>query len=269
MSTTVEAGHERIARAFAQARGSAALMPYMMGGFPSLEESLRIGEAYVAAGADIIELGFPYSDPLADGPVIQEAGTRALEAGTNVAGVLEVAARLSASVPVVAMCYANMVFAPGAEAFVERLRRSGASGLIVPDLPYGASPEVARACERHGVALVPLVAPTTPPARLREIASCARGFLYTVSVVGTTGERERLQDSAERLIAEAKSVAGAPVALGFGIATPEHAARAAAAGADGVIVGTRLVRAAMEDSDPAAAVGEVVSELAAGLGQAR
>ncbi len=201
--------------------------------------------------------------------MIQEAGTRALEAGANVAGVLELAARLSSSVPVVAMCYANMVFAPGAEAFVERLRRSGASGLIVPDLPYGASPEVAQACERHGVALVPLVAPTTPPPRLREIASSARGFLYTVSVVGTTGERDRLQDSAARLIAEAKATAGAPVALGFGIATAEHAARAAAAGADGVIVGTRLVRAAMEDSDPAAAVGEVVSELAAGLGQAR
>ena len=115
MSTTVEAGHERIARAFAQAPGSAALMPYMMGGYPNLEQSLEIGEAYVAAGADIIELGFPYSDPLADGPVIQEAGTRALQAGANVAGVLELAARLSSSVPVVAMCYANMVFAPGAE----------------------------------------------------------------------------------------------------------------------------------------------------------
>ena len=98
----------------------------------------------MAAGADIIELGFPYSDPLADGPVIQAAGTRALEAGTNVAAVLEIAERLSHSVPVVAMCYANMVFAPGASAFVERLQRSGASGLIVPDLPYGASPEVAR-----------------------------------------------------------------------------------------------------------------------------
>ena len=269
MSTTVEAGHERIARAFAQARGSAALMPYMMGGFPTPEQSLQVGEAYIAAGADIIELGFPYSDPLADGPVIQAAGTRALEAGTNVAAVLEIAARLSRSIPVVAMCYANMVFAPGADAFVERLVRSGASGLIVPDLPYGASPEVADACQRHGVALVPLVAPTTPPARLREIVSSARGFVYAVSVVGTTGEREHVEDAATRLIEAAKASASAPVALGFGISTPEHAARAAAAGADGVIVGTRLVRAAAEDPDPAAAVGEIVAELAAGLGQAR
>ncbi len=269
MSTTVQAGHERIARAFAQAPGSAALMPYMMGGFPNPRESLRIGEAYVAAGADIIELGFPYSDPLADGPVIQAAGTRALEAGTNVAAVLEIAERLSDRVPVVAMCYANMVFAPGASAFVERLQRSGAAGLIVPDLPFGASPEVAQACERAGLALVPLVAPTTPPGRLKEIVCDARGFVYAVSVVGTTGERDRVQDSATRLIGDAKAVSSAPVALGFGIATPEHAARAAAAGADGVIVGTRLVRAAAEDSDPAAAVGEIVAELATGLGRAR
>ena len=269
MSTTVEAGHERIARAFADASGSAALMPYMMGGFPTPAESLRIGDACVAAGADIIELGFPYSDPLADGPVIQAAGTRALQAGTNVAAVLEIAERLSRSVPVVAMCYANMVFAPGASAFLERLRRSGAAGLIVPDLPHGASPEVEEACERSGVALVPLVAPTTPPERLRQITSSARGFVYAVSVVGTTGERDRLQDSAARLIAAAKADASAPVAVGFGISTPEHAAAAAAAGADGVIVGTRLVRAAAEDADPAAAVAEIVSELAAGLGRAR
>ncbi len=269
MSTTVQAGHERIAAAFARAPGAAALMPYMMGGFPSPRESLRIGEACVAAGADIIELGFPYSDPLADGPVIQAADTRALEAGTNVAAVLEIATRLSQSVPVVAMCYANMVFAPGASAFVERLQRSGASGLIVPDLPYGAAPEVAEACEHFGLALVPLVAPTTPPARLKEIVSSAQGFVYAVSVVGTTGERDQVQDSAARLIADAKAFASAPVALGFGISTPEHAARAAAAGADGVIVGTRLVRAAAEDPDPAAAVGEIVAELATGLGRAR
>ena len=167
------------------------------------------------------------------------------------------------------MCYANMVFAPGARAFVERLQRSGAAGLIVPDLPYGASPEVAQACEQAGIALVPLVAPTTPPGRLKEIVSHARGFVYAVSVVGTTGERDRVQDSAARLIGDAKAVPSAPVALGFGIATPEHAARAAAAGADGVIVGTRLVRAAAEDPDPAAAVGEIVAELATGLGRAR
>jgi tryptophan synthase alpha chain len=269
MSATADRAGERIGEAFARAGGAAALMPYMMGGFPTLEESLRIGEACVEAGADVIELGFPYSDPLADGPVIQAAGTTALGAGAGVGGVLEIAHELSRRVPIVAMCYANMVFAPGADAFVERLQRSGASGLIVPDLPHGESPEVALACERHGIALVPLVAPTTPPARLEEVVGSARGFVYAVSVVGTTGERDRLQESAEQLIARAKACSRVPVAAGFGIATPDHAVRAARAGADGVIVGTRLVRAAAEAAEPAAAVGAIVAELAAGLGQAR
>jgi len=262
-------GVERLASAFAGSGKRAALMPYVMGGFPTLEESLRIGMACVDAGADIIELGVPYSDPLADGPVIHEAGTRALAAGANIAGVLEVARALSEHVPVVLMCYANMVFAPGAGAFVERLARTGASGLIVPDLPQGEGEEVLAACEAHGIALVPLVAPTTTPERLRAIGERARGFLYTVSVVGTTGERASLPDQFAAVVARARSSTDAPVALGFGIGTPEQAAQAADAGADGVIVGTRLVRAASESADPAAAVGALVGELAAGLGAAR
>ena len=147
----------------------------------------------------------PYSDPLADGPVIHEAGTRALAAGANVAGVLEVARALAPSVPVVLMCYANMVFAPGAEAFVERLARSGACGLIVPDLPLEEAAEVLAACDAHGIALVPLVAPTTPPERLAEIGARARGFLYTVSVVGTTGERAALAERFAEIVARAKA----------------------------------------------------------------
>jgi tryptophan synthase alpha chain len=263
-------GIERIAAAFARGKEdpptrAAALMPYMMGGYPTLEESARIGEAYVQAGADVVELGMPYSDPLADGPVIHEAGTRALAAGANVAGVLEVARALAPSVPVVLMCYANMVFAPGVEAFVERLARTGASGLIVPDLPLEEAPHVLAACDAQGIALVPLVAPTTPPERLEAIGARARGFLYTVSVVGTTGERHALSERFAEIVAHAKAATSAPVALGFGISTPEHARRAAAAGADGVIVGTRLVRAAGESEDPAAAAGALVSELAGAL----
>src|SRR5690242_21935312 len=134
---------DSIAAAFAAAKGEgrAALMPYLMGGFPDAETSSAVIEAYANAGADLIELGVPYSDPLADGPVIHAAGTRALEAGANVAGVLEVARALAPSVPVVLMCYANMVFAPGVDAFLERLARTGACGLIVPDLPHGEAPE--------------------------------------------------------------------------------------------------------------------------------
>jgi tryptophan synthase alpha chain len=258
-------GIQRLAEAFANAGKRAALMPYVMGGFPTLEESVRIGEACVQAGADVIELGVPYSDPLADGPVIHAAGTQALAAGANVAGVLEVARALAPSVPVVLMCYANMVFAPGVEAFVERLARTGACGLIVPDLPQGEAPEVLEICDAHGIALVPLVAPTTPPERLARIGARARGFLYTVSVVGTTGERSALSDTFAEIVARAKRATDAPVALGFGISSAEQAAQAADAGADGVIVGTRLVRAAGESDDPAGAVGLLVGELAAAL----
>lgn len=265
-SWTAASGIDRIAAAFArEGERGAALMPYLMGGYPTLTESRRIGEAYVQAGADVVELGVPYSDPLADGPVIHEAGTRALAAGANVAGVLEVARALAPSVPVVLMCYVNMVLAPGVEAFVERLARTGACGLIVPDLPLQEAPEVLAACDAHGIALVPLVAPTTPPERMAAIGGRARGFLYTVSVVGTTGERAALAERFAEIVARAKAATSVPVALGFGISTPEHARQAAAAGADGVIVGTRLVRAAGESEDPAGAAGALVAELAGAL----
>jgi tryptophan synthase alpha chain len=262
-------GAERLRGAFSSHGRRAALMPYLMGGFPDLETSLRIGEAYIDGGADVIELGVPYSDPLADGPVIHEAGTRALAAGANLGGVLEVARALAARVPVVLMCYANMVYAPGAEAFVERLARTGAAGLIVPDLPTGEDPAVLRICDEEGVALVPLLAPTTDQSRLESIGAAARGFVYAVSVVGITGERQTLGERFAEVVARARAAADVPVALGFGIGTPEQAREAADAGADGVIVGTRLVRAAAEATDPAAAVGAVVAELAAALDASR
>ena len=264
MTTAEATGIERIAGAFAASGKRAALMPYLMAGFPTAAESVRIGAACVQAGADVLELGVPYSDPLADGPVIHAAATRALAAGIHLGAVLELARELSPSVPVVLMCYANMVFAPGVDAFLERLQRAGASGLIVPDLPQGEAPEVLEACDARGIALVPLVAPTTTPERLAVIGESARGFLYTVSVLGTTGERPALARFAD-VVARARASTEVPVAVGFGISTPEQARAAADAGADGVIVGTRLVRAAAESEAPAVAVGELVAELAAGL----
>jgi tryptophan synthase alpha chain len=261
----VSSGVERIAAAFGSHGRRAALMPYVMGGFPSLAESLRIGEACVAAGADLIEVGVPYSDPLADGPVIHEAGAAALAAGASVGGVLEVVRQLAPSVPIVLMCYSNMVFAPGAHAFVERLAQTGACGLIVPDLPLEESQEVRAACDTAGLALVGLVSPTTPPERFAEIGARAQGFLYAVSVVGTTGERASLAADFAGVVARAKASTTAPVALGFGISTASHARQAADAGADGVIVGTRLVRAARESDDPAAGVGQVLEEIGRGL----
>jgi tryptophan synthase alpha chain len=261
-------GVQRVAAAFARTEKRAALMPYLMGGFPTPAESVRIGEACVLAGADLIELGVPYSDPLADGPVIQAAGTRALAAGASMTRVLEVAAALAPSVPIVLMCYVNMVLASGAEAFAERLARAGAAGLIVPDLPLGEAPELLEACDAHGLALVPLVAPTTTPERMAAIGASARGFLYAVSLVGTTGERGALSESFATVVDHAKASTRQPVAIGFGIGLPEQAAQAADAGADGVIVGSRLVRAADEAEDPAAAVGAVLESFSQALAPA-
>jgi len=262
-------GAERLASAFSRSGKIAALMPYMMACFPSLEESLRIGQAYIDAGADVIELGVPYSDPLADGPVIHEAATAALAAGASLGGALEVARALAPQVPVVLMCYANMVFAPGPEAFVERLAQTGACGMIVPDLPLEEAPAVRWICDAHGIALVPLAAPTSSPERMLEIGAHAEGFLYTVSVLGTTGERSSLLEGFAEIVRRAKESTEVPVAIGFGISTPEQARQAAEAGADGVIVGTRLVRAAAESEHPAEAAGAVVAELTAALARER
>jgi tryptophan synthase alpha chain len=258
-------GEDRIATAFALRRGRAALMPYLMGGFPDMVTSRAIGEAYAANGADLVELGVPYSDPLADGPVIHAAGTAALRAGATVGGVLEVAEALARRLPVVLMCYVNLVLARGPETFTAAAREAGVSGLIVPDLPLEEAPEIEAACAEHALALVPLVAPTTPDERLARIGARARGFLYTVSVTGTTGERASGEDEFRAILDRVHAHTSVPVALGFGIATPEQAAGAARAGADGVIVGSRLVRAAAEADDPAAATGEIVAALAAGL----
>jgi tryptophan synthase alpha chain len=258
-------GPARIAAAFANAKGRAALMPYLMGGFPDVPTSLAIGEAYIEGGADLIELGVPFSDPLADGPVVHAAGTVALEHGTTVADVLGVCAQLSQRVPVIMMMYANLVLARGAGPFAALLAEHGAAGLIVPDLPLEESEEVRAACDAAGIALVPLVAPTTPDERLARIGARARGFVYTVSVVGTTGERAALSETFGSLVARTKAVTDVPVALGFGIGTPDQAAQAAAAGADGVIVGSRLVRAAAEADDPPAAVRALVEGFSSAL----
>jgi tryptophan synthase alpha chain len=168
-------GPRRIAAAFAESGKRAALMPYLMGGFPDLAASRGIGEAYAAAGADLIELGVPFSDPLADGPVIQAAGTAALREGATVEDVLRVGGALAATVPVVVMAYANLVLARGPEVFARDLAAARISGLIVPDLPVEESPAVLEACDAAGVALVPLVAPTTSEDRLALIGGRARG----------------------------------------------------------------------------------------------
>jgi tryptophan synthase alpha chain len=261
-------GLDRIAEAFEAARADgrvAALMPYLMGGFPDIETSRRIGLAYADNGADLVELGVPFSDPLADGPVIHAAATAALGAGATLHRVLDVGRTIAQRVPVVVMCYANVIMARGLERFADLLVDAGASGLIVPDLPYEEAPELLGICDRRGIALVPLVAPTTPDERLALIGERARGFLYTVSLTGTTGERASLGADLAEVIARAAARTEVPVAVGFGIATGEQARSAAQAGADGVIVGSRLVRAAGEGTESVAAVAALVREFAGAL----
>src|SRR5215218_590516 len=156
-------------------------MPYMMGGFPNHETSLAVADAYAEAGADLVELGVPFSDPLADGPVIHAAGTRALAAGTTLESVLEICERLAKRVPVVPMVYANMALARGPAEFARLLADAGAAGVIVPDLPLGEADELGSAFRAAGIAPVPLVAPTTPAERRRRICEQAEGFVYVVS----------------------------------------------------------------------------------------
>lgn len=255
-------GLDRIAAAFSSHGKRAALMPYLMGGYPSLDASADAGLAAAASGADLIELGIPFSDPLADGPVIHAAATEALDAGATPHGTLRVCERVASEVPVVLMVYVNVVLTAGPEAFALRAASAGAAGLIVPDLPFDEAGEVRAACDAEGLALVPLVAPTTTPARIAEIGASARGFVYTVSLTGTTGERAALPPGLRETVARVRSASETPVAVGFGISTAEQAS-AVAELADGVIVGSRIVRAAGEGG--ASAVGAIVRELAEAL----
>ncbi len=252
-------GRERIAAAFEAARsdGRAALMPYLVAGFPDVDTSLRVAEAYADAGADLVELGVPFSDPLADGPVIHAAATAALDAGATFERALGVCEAIADRVAVVPMCYSNQVLVRGPAEFAAELAAAGAAGAIVPDLPPEEGGEVAGRLNEVGLPLVPLIAPTTSPDRRAGIASRAEGFVYLVSDTRVTGEREDRPAGLEELIEATKRDARVPVAVGFGIGTP---AQAAAVGrvADGVIIGTRLVRAVAE-SESATGAAEAVA----------
>lgn len=238
-------------------------MPYLMAGFPDRETGLAVAAAYADSGADLIELGVPFSDPLADGPTIHDAATKALDNGATLATALETCRSVADRVPVVLMVYTNMVLAHGgAGEFARLARAAGAAGAIVPDLPLGEAEDIRDDFAGAGLALVPLVAPTTPPERRAEIAAVARGFIYLVSTVGTTGERAEIPAALADLIAATRADAGGvPVAVGFGIGTPAQAVEVGRI-ADGVIVGSRLVRAAAEGGSAAGAADAVAGFLA-------
>jgi tryptophan synthase alpha chain len=250
-TTSIEAAFEAAA-----SEGRAALMPYLMGGFPDQGTATAVAEAYADGGADLIELGVPFSDPLADGPVIHAADTAALEAGATLDSVLETCAAVSDRIPVALMAYVNMIMATGYEQFVEKVAAAGAAGVIVPDVPLEERGPIADALKGPGLPLIPLVAPNTPAERRAEICASAEGFVYLVSTKGVTGEREALPAELTKLIEDTKAAAEVPVAVGFGISTPDQAA-AVGEVADGVIIGTRLVRSVADASDRESAVSAV------------
>jgi len=258
-----ERGVERIAAAFerAAAEGRAALMPYMMAGFPDLETSAAVIDAYADTGADLIELGIPYSDPLADGPIIHTAGTAALQAGTTFTSALALCERVSHRLPVLPMVYANVVLTLGPDRFAAALENAGAAGAIIPDLPPGEDDAVAAALTERGLAPIGFVSPTTSRERLLATAAGAVGFTYVVSLTGVTGERTELPPELGELVAAVRENSPAPAAVGFGIGTPEQAADVGRI-ADGVIIGSRLVRLVADAPSRDAAVDAVGEFLA-------
>jgi tryptophan synthase alpha chain len=230
-------------------KGRTALVCYAMGGDGDTAALLK---AIDEAGADVIELGLPFSDPIADGPVLQEAATRALGSGATLRGLLELARGLRLRAPMVVMGYVNPIESMGAQPFARALREAGLCGAIVPDLPFEEAGPLRDALAAEQLDLVPLVAPTTPAARAAAIARSARGFVYYVSVTGVTGARAALPEDLQNRLGELRAVSPVPVAVGFGISRPEQAA-ALKGKADGIVVGTALVATHQEKGLQAAA----------------
>lgn len=235
----------RIERAFETCRsaGRKALVCFVSAGDPDLEATARLVPALAAAGADIIELGVPFSDPMADGPTIQQASQRALAAGTTLAGVLEMVARVRqvTQVPLVLFSYYNVIFQYGVERLARAAAEAGVDGVLLVDVPMEELDEVQPALDRVGIPIIRLVAPTTPPERIAMITQGAGGFIYCITVTGVTGARNALPEDLSTQLERVRALSPVPVVAGFGIASPEMA-RAVAAYADGVVVGSALVQ---------------------------
>lgn len=259
--------HEAFARAKAEGRG--ALMPYITAGDPNIEATVEILRALERAGADLVELGIPYSDPLADGPVIQLAAQRALAAGTKVAGIAVMIRRYrdaGGTLPIVLMTCYNPILSYGPERFAEDFAAAGADGVLVTDLPPVESEEWVQITRATGLATIFLVAPTTPPERIHLSTERTTGFVYAVARAGVTGTRAELPPDLAALVANIRANTDLPVAVGFGVSTPEHV-RAVCQLADGAIVGSALVKVIAEfgeSPDLAARVETFVRELATG-----
>ena len=273
MSTaSATTGLARLDAMFAATRaaGRKALAPFVTAGDPDADTTVAVLEALDAAGASLCELGVPYSDPIADGPVIQASYTRALGKGLTLAGVFDAARRASAtcSMPILAMASYSLIFRRGIDRFVADAVAAGLAGFVVPDLPLEESDDLDAACRKAGLALVRLVTPTTPPERAEVIARKSTGFLYCVSVAGVTGARTELPPGLVDRVAWLRSKTSVPILVGFGISSPEQV-RAVAAVADGVIVGSALVRQITEAADqPRDVLTDRVSSYVADLASA-
>lgn len=245
----------RIEQAFADARkeGRAALIPYVTAGYPDLEALPGIVEGLASGGADLIEVGIPFSDPLADGPVLQKVAVEALARGAKVRDILSTVGSIARStVPIVFLTYINPVFRFGLDAFAVACREAGVEGLIIPDLPWLEAGTMREAADRADIGLIPLVAPTSTKEHIQALKD-ARGFIYGVSVTGVTGVRSVLDAGLDALIDRVRREVTLPIAVGFGISTPEHA-RQVGQMADGVIVGSALMKEIMDDPNHAPAI---------------
>jgi tryptophan synthase alpha chain len=252
-------------------KGEKALIPYIMAGDPDLAATKDLILALEKAGCDIIELGAPFSDPLADGPVIQQAATRSLKNHTSIADVLGLVSevRKQSKIPLILMTYYNLIFKYGEERFVHDAAAAGLDGIILPDLPPEEAGTLAPAAKKAGLDTVFLLAPTSTDDRIKLIAKMSQGFIYYVSLTGVTGAHLGMQTAAIRdAIARIKAVTDKPVAVGFGISTPDQAAQVASWGADGVIVGSALVKVVEEHAsspDLVAKASEFVKALKEGV----
>ena len=273
--TDATPGARRIAAAFARARaeGRAALIPYVVAGYPDAEDGLTVALTAIDAGADLLEVGLPYSDPLADGATLQRASGVALAAGATFDRSIALLSRIAAArpgLPLVPMAYANQVIGGGdGRAVAGRLVDAGASGVIVADLTPDEGAPFEAVARDVGLAVIYLVAPTTEPARRALIGARTGGFLYCVSLVGVTGARSSLPSTVGRYVREVSAVSTVPVAVGFGVRRPAHVRTLARAGADGVIIASALVDALGPDGRDFAALARLVADLRAATAHAR
>lgn len=260
----------KIQQAFDEARKEkrCAFIPFITGGFPSMDGFVGTLKALDNSGADIIEVGIPFSDPLADGPIIQHSSKLALDMGVTPKSILDALGNLRGSIraPLVVMSYWNPILRIGPELFASKLRDSGVSGAIVPDLTPEESDSWRKSAAKHGIDTIFMAAPTTSEQRIRKIASCSRGFLYLVSMTGVTGSSLNVNSRLEELISSVKRLTRLPVAVGFGVSTPAQASEIAKY-ADGVIVGSALVKRSLEAESELQAI-ESVSNLSIMISQA-